>query len=148
MVLSVKIPLRDPPRPLAGTLPCGDRTFLSLARAAIHPASADTSVACAYCLFDIQRAVTFDCPHERVRQRRRIQQKRRELFLRFRRQSDVMLRCGLRRQPATGFPSIDGLHTSAFLLSGYATYNPPHTTPNVKLNESGGVAQPVRATVS
>ena len=40
VALSVKTPLRDPPRPLAGTLPCGDRTFLSLARAAIHPAPA------------------------------------------------------------------------------------------------------------
>ena len=40
MALSVKTPLRDPPRPLAGTLPCGDRTFLSLARAAIRPAPA------------------------------------------------------------------------------------------------------------
>jgi hypothetical protein len=39
VVLSVKIPLRDPPRPLSGTLPCGDRTFLPLARAAIHPVS-------------------------------------------------------------------------------------------------------------
>src|ERR1035438_2745540 len=28
VALSVKTPLRDPPRPLAGTLPCGDRTFL------------------------------------------------------------------------------------------------------------------------
>ena len=34
VVLSVKAPLRDPPRPLAGTLPCGDRTFLS------HPVEA------------------------------------------------------------------------------------------------------------
>ena len=40
MALSVKTPLRDPPRPLAGTLPYGDRTFLSLARAAIRPAPA------------------------------------------------------------------------------------------------------------
>ena len=36
VALSVKIPLRDPPRPLAGTLLCGDRTFLPLARAAIR----------------------------------------------------------------------------------------------------------------
>ena len=41
VALSVKTPLRGPPRPLAGTLPCGDRTFLpSLAeRATIHPAT-------------------------------------------------------------------------------------------------------------
>jgi hypothetical protein len=40
VALSVKTPLRGPPRPLAGTLPCGDRTFLPLARAAIRPAPA------------------------------------------------------------------------------------------------------------
>jgi hypothetical protein len=40
VALSVKTPLRGPPRPLAGTLPYGDRTFLSLARAAIRPAPA------------------------------------------------------------------------------------------------------------
>jgi eukaryotic-like serine/threonine-protein kinase len=44
VALSVKTPLRDPPRPLAGTLPSGDRTFLPLARAAIRPAPA--SVQC------------------------------------------------------------------------------------------------------
>jgi len=37
VALSVKTPLRDPPRPLAGTLPYGDRTFLSLFRASGYP---------------------------------------------------------------------------------------------------------------
>jgi len=45
VALSVEIPLRDSPRPLAGTLPCGDRTFLPLTRAAIRPAPASSSVA-------------------------------------------------------------------------------------------------------
>ena len=49
VALSVKTPLRGPPRPLAGTLPCGDRTFLPLARAAIHPAPASFSFACSGC---------------------------------------------------------------------------------------------------
>ena len=46
VALSVKIPLRDSPRPLAGTLPCGDRTFLPLSRAAIHPFPPSSSVRC------------------------------------------------------------------------------------------------------
>jgi len=40
VALSVKTPLRDPPRPLAGTLPCGDRTFLSFRRTSGYPSNA------------------------------------------------------------------------------------------------------------
>ena len=39
MALSVKFALSEPSRPLAGTLPCGDRTFLPSDGAAAYPAS-------------------------------------------------------------------------------------------------------------
>ena len=39
VALSVENGLTGPSRPLAGTLPCGDRTFLPASGAATHPAS-------------------------------------------------------------------------------------------------------------